>query len=48
MNDFTKEELNHIYKLFDLIKLAYPSLLLDENLKDKIQSLIDAPDCSHD
>jgi hypothetical protein len=41
MNDFTTDELHHIHKLFELVKLAYPSYLLNESIENKIQALID-------
>lgn len=40
MNDFTKEELKKLYNLVRFDSIEYSSEL-KENLKDKIQSMID-------
>ena len=39
--DFTEKELRHIDKMIDLVKLAYPSYLVDKEIQQKIQSMIE-------
>ena len=41
MNDFTKEELEHLATLFKFTEVAYPDFKLNEDLWVKIESMID-------
>ncbi len=41
MNDFTKEELEHIAILFKFTEVAYPDYKLNEDLWVKVETMID-------
>lgn len=41
MNDFTKEDLEHIATIFKFTEVSYPDFELNEDLWVKIESMID-------